>query len=89
MATPQEIKELQKLHPWRYKFDRETGVCLSVDDRSLADRFPLDCDHSKVACIRNSCVAMPFNADKRAEGHCPQSASRIARWHAYLSKELK
>jgi hypothetical protein len=73
---------------WRYKFDKETGVCLYVEDRSLDTRFPLDCDHALVRGNHQTCVKMPYEGGVRKSGLCEQAQKRINRWHRYLQGEL-
>lgn len=85
--TPQERKELLAgPWGWRYKFDKETGVCLSVDDRSLAIRYPLDCDHPRSK--EHGCMATYIKDSGWYDGLCYQAHKRIERWRTYLQKEL-
>jgi hypothetical protein len=52
---------------------------------SLADKYPLDCDHVMVRGT-DKCR---WEVDHSSEGQCPQLKKRLERFHAYLRKELE
>jgi hypothetical protein len=85
MATEQEIKDI-KAGPWawRYEFDSATGVCLSVESRSLVERYPLymSPQHNHVDVVKGGVVKLDTCRGCQAENR------RGKRWRAYILREL-
>lgn len=78
-------KQAMRDNPGRYKFDHTTGICLSVDDRSLVERFPLYCKHDE-DCHPE--IRQYFTLDELKKIQCNRGYKCVQKWKAYLQKEL-